>query len=450
MELNFDLDVNNYSIDDLISFFKLNNNYDINDIEQKGLVMMKDILSYTSSDNPKHKFDIINFIKLAKNMLISSYYEIKNKIEMEKIEREYKIKDFNNIGKIINPLAVHPALQQQSIPENFINGYNHNLNKSLYVFNTATRDNFFSSNSTNCIFLLPTKLKNVISISLASIQIPNVMFAFSLERGTSQIYIFEDNTNLNGVVTLPDGNYSKTQISIPFITSIVAEMAIELEKAINEQILNIFTVSLYRFKVNINPATNFVTIRNTTYSFSMNTQIRDFTDASFCSPYRFPVPNFDNLDEKINLKPSQYIDTLGYLLGYRNISYSGSNSYTGTSTFSNDYSTYLYFSLNDYTGSQKISTIHGVLQNSLIDDNVLAFIPLNGLPFNVVFDNDSNFIYKEREYFGPVDISKISIKLMNQTGNVVNLLDNNFSFSLLVKSIYNIQKPYIKEYNKLD
>jgi len=447
MESNFDLDVNNYSINDLLGFFKLKDNYDEITVEQKVNEMSQEIIStHSSSYNPKYKFDIINFIKLAKDILINSYYEIQTKIEMEK--RDHTKKDINNIGKIINPLAVHPALQQQSIPANEVNGYNHTKNKAIYVFNTATRDNFFSSEAPNCTFLLPTKLKNVISISLASIQIPNVMFAFSLERGTSQIYIFEDNTNLNGVVTLPDGNYSKAQISIPFITALVAEMTIELEKAINEQILGITNSALYRFKVTISPATNFVTIRNTTNTFSMNTQIRDFTDVSFCSPYRFPVPNFDNLDEKNNLKPSQYIDTLGYLLGYRNTSYSGSNSYTGTSTFSNDYSTYLYFSLNDYTGSQQVTSTYGVLQNSLIDDNVLALIPLSGLPFNVVFDNNANFIYKKREYFGPVDISKISIKLLNQTGNVVNLLQNNFSFSLQVTTIYNIKKTYIKEFNE--
>jgi hypothetical protein len=35
MGSNFDLDVNNYSIDDLLGFFKLKENYNENDIEQK-------------------------------------------------------------------------------------------------------------------------------------------------------------------------------------------------------------------------------------------------------------------------------------------------------------------------------------------------------------------------------------------------------------------------------
>lgn len=84
MESNFDLDVNNYSIYDLLVFFQLKESYNDNDIERRVNKMSQEILS--SSHNQKYKFDIINFIKLAKDILISSYYEIKTKIEMDKIE----------------------------------------------------------------------------------------------------------------------------------------------------------------------------------------------------------------------------------------------------------------------------------------------------------------------------------------------------------------------------
>ena len=171
MESNFDLDVNNYSIDDLIGFFKLKDNFDENDIERRFIEIAEEILSAKSSSrNPKHKFDIMNFVKLAKDILVSSYYEIKNKIEMDRIQ--HKKKNIDNVGKIVNPLAVHPALQSQSIPTNDINGYRHNKNVSLYVFNTATRENFFGSSATNCTFVLPIKLKNVLSISLSSTVTP--------------------------------------------------------------------------------------------------------------------------------------------------------------------------------------------------------------------------------------------------------------------------------------
>jgi hypothetical protein len=57
--------------------------------------------------------------------------------------------------------------------------------------------------------------------------------------------------------------------------------------------------------------------------------------------------------------------------------------------------------------------------------------------------NNSNFIYKKRDYFGPVDISKISIKILNQRGGIVNLLQDEFSFSLEVTTIYDVKKPFM-------
>ena len=76
----------------------------------------------------------------------------------------------------------------------------------------------------------------------------------------------------------------------------------------------------------------------------------------------------------------------------------------------------------------------------ILKGSILGVIPLDSNIFNPTFDNNANFIYKEREYFGPVDINKIGIKILNQNGDIVNLYDRNFSFSLQVKTIYNLSE----------
>jgi hypothetical protein len=97
--------------------------------------------------------------------------------------------------------------------------------------------------------------------------------------------------------------------------------------------------------------------------------------------------------------------------------------------------------MDDFTGSQTISNTIGILGDSgMIDGNILGIIPINSNLFTTTFDNNSNFIYKKREYFGPVDISRINIRLLNQKGNLVNLHESDFSFSLQVKTIYNLSQ----------
>ena len=83
MDANFDLDVNNYNITDLLTFFNLPNIYSIELVEKKANDMTNKIQSLNKSNyDSKHKFDIINFIKLAKDILISAYYDIQSQNEL--------------------------------------------------------------------------------------------------------------------------------------------------------------------------------------------------------------------------------------------------------------------------------------------------------------------------------------------------------------------------------
>ena len=45
----------------------------------------------------------------------------------------------------------------------------------------------------------------------------------------------------------------------------------------------------------------------------------------------------------------------------------------------------------------------------------------------------------DRKYFGPVDISKMNIKLLNDHGDVIDLNGNNWSFTLIYEYLYNLK-----------
>jgi len=440
MEPSFDLDINNYTTEDLIKFFKLEDTYSLEDLIQKEYELATEILSIDNKKyNPKYKFDIINFIKSAKEVLQSFYNEMQTIKEINKNVNTFvnKGKDLR-VGKIINPLATHQALEKTIIPPESINGYNYEITTSIYVFNTAARNDFFNTISSNSNYDLPVKWRDVISISLSSASIPNVMYAFNPDAGTNQMYIEEDGTGLSGIVTLPEGNYSPYKAGVIFINLAEASFPDELEKEINEQILGITNPALYRFKVSINLSNRRTTISNTTYTFSMRSLDRH--PSTRCSTYgnSIFVDYGDYIPEKINLPLANYLQTMTYLMGFRELFYYGQKSYTSESIFSNSYSNYLYFVLEDYTNSQTASNTYGILGNGILENNILAVIPISSSTFATTFDNNANFIYKKREYFGPVDISRISIKLLNQKGNVVNLHGAEFDFTLQIKTIYNL------------
>ena len=100
MEPSFDLDINNYTTDDLMRFFKLEDNYSLEDLNIKEEKLATSILSVDNQKyNSKMKFDIINFIKLAKDLLISFKHDMETNNEIKK-----------NIAKFVNKYHIFNLL----------------------------------------------------------------------------------------------------------------------------------------------------------------------------------------------------------------------------------------------------------------------------------------------------------------------------------------------------
>jgi hypothetical protein len=439
METNFDFNIDNYTLTDLFKLFKLEHGFSIKDLLTNGENLTKEILSKI---DPKYKNEIINFIKLGKGILTTFQSEMESNKELKTKIDNFLNKDYDSrLGKIINPLATRPALEDTRILKENINGYDYNTTTSVYVFNTAARNDFFTSYSEASTFDLPVKLSNVISISLSTLTIPNVMYTFSEDRGNNQIYIEEDGTDCSGIVTLPDGNYTPFSTALALLTE--SSFPIALTKSINLQL-----GTGDRFKVGIDLASRATNISNTTNTFTMTTIHRH--PKKFTSKHNYNAKNRqlrNIIHPAIETPPKEslpvlvYIKTLGYAMGFREIKYQGKNSYTSENLFDNRSTDYLYFVLEDYTGSRTFTETYGMLGvDGILKGSILGVIPINTNFFGTAFDNGSNFIYKKREYNGPVDISRITIKLLDQTGDIADLHNTNFNFSLQVKSIYNLNE----------
>ena len=77
--------------------------------------------------------------------------------------------------------------------------------------------------------------------------------------------------------------------------------------------------------------------------------------------------------------------------------------------------------------------------SGLFADDVFGFIPMKtaGLtPGAVYVDYGGTLQNQERSYFGPVNISKLGIKLVSNRGDVIDLNGSNWSFSFMVEQLY--------------
>jgi hypothetical protein len=144
-------------------------------------------------------------------------------------------------------------------------------------------------------------------------------------------------------------------------------------------------------------------------------------------------------------------DTAGWMFGFREPMYTITKDdtffdpYTSTSVviykgFLNSegiygglINTYLFLSIDDFNNNYKRTVISNN-EEFLISNNILAKIPI-GTGSNTLLVQEDKF-NKLRQYFGPVNIKKLRIKLLDRFGNIVNLNKNNYTFTLELTQLY--------------
>ena len=70
-----------------------------------------------------------------------------------------------------------------------------------------------------------------------------------------------------------------------------------------------------------------------------------------------------------------------------------------------------------------------------INENIIGRISLNTEDFTVLMEN---LITEPRKYFGPVDLQRLSVRLFDDFGRILDTNNSDFSFALNLKVLYDI------------
>jgi hypothetical protein len=100
------------------------------------------------------------------------------------------------------------------------------------------------------------------------------------------------------------------------------------------------------------------------------------------------------------------------------------------------------YSANQISNNQAIQRSQNIYSAGKYIQDIFAVIPvkLGGLaPGQLFVEYGGSLQNQDRVYFGPVNLSKMTVKLLNDKGVVLNLNNANWSFSFIVEMLYN---PY--------
>jgi len=127
---------------------------------------------------------------------------------------------------------------------------------------------------------------------------------------------------------------------------------------------------------------------------------------------------------------------LGWLMGFRQGYYSNSTNYISEAVINLLGPRYIYLVVDDFNNSV-LDGFYGAFTSSILNKNILARISIQGKVFNITTET-ANFLSTQRQYFGPVDIQKLQIQLLDEYGKVLNLNNMDYSFCLTFQTIYDL------------
>ena len=467
--MSFDLNINNYNKDDLESLLSLETPYTQSDVISKCNVL-KDNLQ-NNNENIELDSKIQDFLNLVNEKLCSFIHD-------------------NNQSLSVVTYADNPELMKGTLNPL----YKRKINKLLNI-DTKFRTHF-NEISTDFKFDLPIKFKNIYEISLKSIEfsqsLQNVFKSSKIYTnkndyfyGLKSVNYGEYNTNMNTLKDKFNNILQETQC-----TNITDEFICDIKKHkqdISDTIKNIINNAKFE-KIHVKPQDtqdpqdehsncnknniltylfnpdptileNIVDKQNSTKeyfvtnvpgskSYRSSTNMNDYSLISF--GYDTYLDYDDENREIIDcLFKDEYVSDntplqlkLGWLLGYRKKIYKTSTDetkfpeYTNISTpealFTGNSNNYLYLSVDDYNNNVS-DGYYSAFNSSILNKNILSRISI--IPH--VNYLATSFTQIPRTYFGPVNLEKMHVQLLDELGKPVYLQNMDYSFALNLTEIYN-------------
>ena len=270
-----------------------------------------------------------------------------------------------------------------------------NVNKEMKVkhinIDTKFRDEYNYNTTSNYNITLPQRINEVKNMSITNVEIPITFYNISENLGNNSMKITK-NSVITGIV-IPDGQYTQSSL----LTAINAK-------------LSTATIPI---------------------TFSITNNMSKFQTTS-TTPYTI---NFD-VDSNGNFTKYNFKFRLGWLLGFRNQSYTVISTGSILSEFLIDISgpRYLYLVVDEFTSNGNQNSFVSPLPTSLINKNILARIPMSTTIYQFMsvypFNRSNGLLSDVRSYTGKVDIQKLNIQLVNENGTVMDLNGADFSFCI--------------------
>tara|TARA_Y100000816_G_C26100672_1_gene583247 strand:- start:1047 stop:2111 length:1065 start_codon:yes stop_codon:yes gene_type:complete len=315
------------------------------------------------------------------------------------------------------------------------------------------RDDYLNTTSSNYIFKLPTTIRDVMSMRLVAIELPNTWYTFT--QGVNNIFTIKTYNPRVDMTDTTGGqiNFSYKEESKQYNTFQVNISegnygTVDLETLMNNFFVNTpnndGTPGDLRFlEFEVDDFSSKTRLRYKTILELEGDAVRDASGILYETvPFDFSYSVSFNHEKPVCSERPEY-ETCGWTLGFRKTNYESITSSSITTKWTDTYYgvlesegiyganklNYLYLAIDDFVGNSKENIITGYNNRSYLIKNIIGRITIKYGSFYINLDAGDN-IFRQRDYYGPVNIEKLQIKLFNKYGQILDLNGSDFSFIL--------------------
>jgi len=421
------LDINTYSLIELEKLLKLPAKYSIeNIVKQKEAITLS--IKESAMDDAQ-KTELYIFLDNIRNKLINN---------LEKVDEE----KYNLVNQYDGN---HFLIKTKNNDYKTLLENNKQIDKSI-IKRTYTIDSIFRQNydlpdnaSHNYIIQLPETINRAITMSISSLEIPLTYYNISTFNNNNVFSIQELSGNdISGTlytIMLTNGLYQARFNANEYNTKIIAynivdEITTCLANCPNSDISK-------NLRFNLDDRTG------QSYFYFLNSNSNKRYKINFDIDNSNSITSSNNSNIKYNCIENYLHQKLGWQLGFtsRTIIVDSSSTYSERICYIN-YPRYIYIALDDFQASSR--NYFSVAAQSLIAPNIIGRINiLSLLEEKTAFKQAASagdFLFTQkhiREYFGPTDITKLRIQLLDEYGRPFSLNNADWSFVVTFECFYN-------------
>lgn len=433
--MEFDLNIDNYKLDELYSLLNIPETSSESEIIQATKELKQEYSNGIDTIDGTVRTKYLAFFDDIQDTLLSQKYP--NTRDYDEYH-ENQVIHRDDLGALEVREQTNDFMEETDLQD--VNQIPVKEIKQTITIDSIFRNDYYNTNPASFTHIFPTPLNNVTQMKLVSIELPNVWYMFSSTNLDDRFTITVNNYGISGnkstthEVIIPTGNYTPEELTV----------------IMNNYFTNIED-GLQYLLMEFNSYTGKMIIR-ANESFDATTNPKPYDNSS---GNRFYSPNFNfTIDFKVGTNERRPLyRNAGWTLGFRKQTYTVTiddtyysvtddipvRTYRGylesEGIFGSSINDYIYVSIEDYNKNYRASIIPDN-QESFLGNSLIGRLEVPVSKFSVIVDDSSGMILKQRDYFGPINLEKIHVSIVDKYGEVVNLTNNDYSFTLEITSLY--------------